>query len=82
MEISAVLNVLLDILVVQEIRQTLALSCTSLYFPIQRLSSSLVSHSHEVTESTRELIKDSTNDLKNLAQFQTIDPKKAVCVLA
>ncbi|CDH50338.1 hypothetical protein RO3G_03490 [Lichtheimia corymbifera JMRC:FSU:9682] len=32
---------------------------------------------HEVTESTRELIKDSTNDLKNLAQFQTIDPKKA-----
>ncbi|KAI7886560.1 t-SNARE [Lichtheimia hyalospora FSU 10163] len=32
---------------------------------------------HEVTESTRELIKDSTHDLKNLAQFQTVDPKKA-----
>ena len=81
METSAVSNALLDILVVQEIHLTLALNCTSLYFPIQPLSSSLVSHSHEVTESTRELIKDSTHDLKNLAQFQTVDPKKAVSVV-
>ncbi|KAI9498304.1 t-SNARE [Zychaea mexicana] len=32
---------------------------------------------HDVTESTRELIKDSTNDIKSLAQFQTSDPRKS-----
>ncbi|KAI8144845.1 t-SNARE [Fennellomyces sp. T-0311] len=32
---------------------------------------------HDVTESTRELIKDSTNDIKSLAQYQTTDPRKS-----
>ncbi|CAO3650003.1 unnamed protein product [Cunninghamella blakesleeana] len=32
---------------------------------------------HEVTESTRDLIKDSTNDIKSLAQFQTTDSRKS-----
>ncbi|KAI7854780.1 t-SNARE [Circinella umbellata] len=31
---------------------------------------------HDVTESTRELIKDSTNDIKSLAQYQTTNPTK------
>ncbi|KAI9277213.1 t-SNARE [Phascolomyces articulosus] len=32
---------------------------------------------HDVTESTRELIKDSTNDIKSLSQYQTTDPRKS-----
>lgn len=41
-----------------------------------RLTSSLFRH--DVTEATRELIKDSTSDIKNLSQYQTSDPSKAV----
>ncbi|SAM00725.1 hypothetical protein [Absidia glauca] len=32
---------------------------------------------HDVTEATRELIKDSTNDIKSLAQYQTVDGRKS-----
>ncbi|ORY94758.1 t-SNARE [Syncephalastrum racemosum] len=32
---------------------------------------------HDVTEATRELIKDSTADIKSLAQYQSTDSKKA-----
>ncbi|KAI8394223.1 t-SNARE [Radiomyces spectabilis] len=32
---------------------------------------------HDVTEATRELIKDSTSDIKNLAQYQSLDSRKA-----
>lgn len=33
---------------------------------------------HDVTEGTRELIKDTTADIKVLSQSQTTDPKKTV----
>ncbi|CAO3653386.1 unnamed protein product [Cunninghamella echinulata] len=32
---------------------------------------------HDVTEATRELIKDSTNDIKSLSQYQTTDSRKS-----
>lgn len=30
---------------------------------------------HDVTEGTRELIKDTTTDIKTLSQYQSSDPK-------
>lgn len=33
---------------------------------------------HDVTEGTRDLIKDTTSNIKSLAQYQTSDPKKTV----
>jgi hypothetical protein len=35
-------------------------------------------HRHDVTEGTRDLIKDTTSNIKSLAQYQTSDPKKTV----
>ncbi|KAL0076151.1 t-SNARE [Phycomyces blakesleeanus] len=40
-------------------------------------SSDIRNKLHEVTESTRELIKDSTNDIKSLSQYQSGDSRKA-----
>lgn len=37
-----------------------------------------VSFRHDVTEGTRDLIKDATSDIKQLSQYQTTDPKKTV----
>lgn len=36
---------------------------------------------HDVTEGTRELIKDTTADIKGLSQYPTTDPKKTVSYL-
>lgn len=35
---------------------------------------------HDVTNATRELIKDSTQDLKSLSLHQSLDSKKSVSV--
>ncbi|KAI9030666.1 t-SNARE [Phycomyces nitens] len=40
-------------------------------------SSDIRNKLHEVTESTRELIKDSTSDIKSLSQYQSGDSRKA-----
>ncbi|KAI8987129.1 t-SNARE [Pilobolus umbonatus] len=39
-------------------------------------SSDIRNKLHDITESTRELIKDTTNDIKTLSQYETTDPKK------